>query len=262
MEGAAVSVLQRPLPPLVPLLTKRRNPIRKRSVIDLAARQPPKVVLVTEAQNTNPRRRKIKRDGSVKRRRKPRPKLLIAVASSLPTIASPHHSKLVHLPPKVNAYCNDLLQELKPMKKKARTVAFVGETRKCSYEGADRDERRLLDPYKTKPKEGLWNNDGDVKARLWLMDTGSPFDLLSKVDMTQYEIQTTSKCPPCEMFTANGLTSAGHKANVEIQGLPEEGLVNPYVLPTCPAVLSLGRRCVQMGYMFIWEPYSNRPPSG
>ena len=98
------------------------------------------------------------------------------------------------------------------------------------------------------------------------MDTGSPFDLLGKNEMTQYEKQTSYKSQPCEMLTANGVTTTRHKVDVGVMGLPEEKSVSPHILPECPPVLSIGRRCVKMGYMFIWEPFSNKPllisPSG
>ena len=34
-------------------------------------------------------------------------------------------------------------------------------------------------------------------------------------------------------------------------------LVEPLVLPDTPAVLSIGRRCMQMGYGFYWHPGQN-----
>ena len=42
-----------------------------------------------------------------------------------------------------------------------------------------------------------------------------------------------------------------------ISGLKEN--VEPYVLESSPDVLSIGRRCVELGYKFVWEPFSYEP---
>ena len=33
-------------------------------------------------------------------------------------------------------------------------------------------------------------------------------------------------------------------------------VAEPYILDSTPDVLSIGRRCVEDGYAFYWEPYS------
>ncbi len=33
----------------------------------------------------------------------------------------------------------------------------------------------------------------------------------------------------------------------------------PYILDSTPDVLSIGRRCVEDGYEFVWRPYSLHP---
>ena len=35
--------------------------------------------------------------------------------------------------------------------------------------------------------------------------------------------------------------------------------IRPYVLDSTPKVLSIGARCQQMGWWFVWEPWSNTP---
>ena len=39
----------------------------------------------------------------------------------------------------------------------------------------------------------------------------------------------------------------------------EDAIIDPYVLPDSPDVLSIGRRCVDQGYGFYWKPYSQSP---
>ena len=36
-------------------------------------------------------------------------------------------------------------------------------------------------------------------------------------------------------------------------------VVDPYVLPATPDVLSIGKRCVKEGWSFWWPPWSKRP---
>jgi hypothetical protein len=35
--------------------------------------------------------------------------------------------------------------------------------------------------------------------------------------------------------------------------------IEPLVLDSTPAVMSIGYRCVEQGYGFIWKPYSKTP---
>ena len=61
--------------------------------------------------------------------------------------------------------------------------------------------------------------------------------------------------------TANGSVSADETVGLDIDELGER--VFPYILPSTPALLSVGRRCMKMGYDFIWkrgqEPYFITP---
>ena len=61
------------------------------------------------------------------------------------------------------------------------------------------------------------------------------------------------------MQTANGELTADTKVELQIDGLPSEPVITPHVLPDAMPVLSIGRRAQQLGYGFIWEPYSDRP---
>ena len=52
--------------------------------------------------------------------------------------------------------------------------------------------------------------------------------------------------------TADGFTSTSDVAEIVVDELDET--VKPHVLDETPAVLSIGRRCVKMGYAFHWMP--------
>ena len=67
----------------------------------------------------------------------------------------------------------------------------------------------------------------------------------------------TDSAEPITLHTANGLTDCTLCVSQQIVGLHET--VEPYILDSTPAVLSIGRRCVEDGCAFHWEPYSLAP---
>ncbi len=86
----------------------------------------------------------------------------------------------------------------------------------------------------------------------WLIDTGCGHDLLSRKDMLAL------KAKPCQVTpltfeTAGGLVTTDLGASVWINEFEEA--VKPHVLQKeTPSVLSVGARCMEMGYSFIWLP--------
>ena len=62
---------------------------------------------------------------------------------------------------------------------------------------------------------------------------------------------------PITVHTASGLTDCNLCVSQQIVGLHET--VEPYILDSTPDVLSIGRRCVEDGCAFHWEPYSLHP---
>ena len=57
--------------------------------------------------------------------------------------------------------------------------------------------------------------------------------------------------------TANGELKADRTVRLQIEGLYDD--CDLYVLADTPDVISIGRRCVQLGYGFHWEPSSKKP---
>ncbi|MCP4194465.1 MAG: hypothetical protein GY768_27980, partial [Planctomycetaceae bacterium] len=95
----------------------------------------------------------------------------------------------------------------------------------------------------------------------WLIDTGCGHDLLSESMRRQLRAALCS-IAPLKFETAGGLVTTGNGANVWIPDLDE--WAQPYVLHTnTPAVLSIGARCMEHGYSFIWlrgeAPYFIKP---
>ena len=55
---------------------------------------------------------------------------------------------------------------------------------------------------------------------------------------------------PVTFMTANGTTVATEKLVLHVGEIGET--IEPYVLASTPAVLSIGMRCREFGYSFIW----------
>jgi hypothetical protein len=106
----------------------------------------------------------------------------------------------------------------------------------------------------------LVTSDGGVgvaRNQRWLIISGCGWDLVdvSNVQHLRLEQIEGSRCP--KLWTANGMLSATQRAVLTIEPLGE--VCYPLVLNSTPDVLSLGRRCVEMGYEFHWKRGSMSP---
>ena len=63
---------------------------------------------------------------------------------------------------------------------------------------------------------------------------------------------------PISLATANGSTRADEVADVKVDALHKP--FTPYILEETPAVLSVGVRCMEQGYSFVW-PTGSRTSS-
>ena len=86
-------------------------------------------------------------------------------------------------------------------------------------------------------------------VKLWLVDSGCGHDLLSRKEVADAELDQ-SPCEPARFNTAGGPTTATTVAPLYIEEL--RGNIQPYVLSSTPAVVSMGRRCGHEGYSFVW----------
>ena len=100
---------------------------------------------------------------------------------------------------------------------------------------------------------------------VWLVDTGSEQDLISEgmLKTAKATNRRVSDTPIC-LATANGSTRADEMADVKVDALHQP--FSPYILEETPAVLSVGVRCMEQGYSFVWpadgRPYFIRPDMG
>ena len=86
----------------------------------------------------------------------------------------------------------------------------------------------------------------------WIADTGSAQDLVCSKMIPEDLVYHSHE--PLELITANGSQSADQQASVHIDCIDKE--VQPYVLPDTPAVISVGMRCIQDGWDFVWKSFS------
>ena len=88
----------------------------------------------------------------------------------------------------------------------------------------------------------------------WIADTGSAQDLVCSKMIPEDLYIVHHSHEPLELITANGFQSADQQASVHIDCIDKE--VQTYVLPDTPAVISVGMRCIQDGWDFVWKTFS------
>ena len=81
------------------------------------------------------------------------------------------------------------------------------------------------------------------------MDTGCGHDLIVR----RRSRNTTLVTPePISFQTANGVTDTDLVSNFQTESFKEP--INAYVLDDTPSVLSVGKRCMNHNYGFVWPP--------
>ena len=91
----------------------------------------------------------------------------------------------------------------------------------------------------------------------WLCDTGSGFDLVEEDALCELILAKAKEMSEALWLkTANGLTAAKRQVTFKLKCL-RGGLANPVLLKSTPPVLSIGYRCMELGYHFEWPPYTS-----
>ena len=90
-----------------------------------------------------------------------------------------------------------------------------------------------------------------VGMEKWLGDTGTDQDIVGKDSKTVNRATKIFKSnEPISLTTANGPITADEVVEVILPGLCES--FNPYILQSTPSALSIGVRCLEQGYDFVW----------
>ena len=103
--------------------------------------------------------------------------------------------------------------------------------------------------------------DGQHVDMEWIADAGSAQDLISKADLGNLRSYTAPH--RINIITANGPSSADGQADAKVPSLGVSS--TPYVLHSAPSVLTVGYRCMEEGFDFIWRAYQRpyfRDPKG
>ena len=137
--------------------------------------------------------------------------------------------------------------------------SLKGITTKCNYEcdtefGCD---YCIPKGIVAAPAESREKIEGSIDLQIdWIADTGSAQDLVSQGELPDDYGYYSSN--PIRMMTANGESSSMKQGKVFVPRLCKT--VDPYLVKSTPAVLSVGMRCIDDGYDFIWKGSKGEDP--
>ena len=84
----------------------------------------------------------------------------------------------------------------------------------------------------------------------FIMDTGCGHDLISREKVNAMGLTTKEGPKSVSFMTANGVTSTSEMVDINVDELPM--MSEAHVLESTPSVFSIGKRCMEQGYSFIW----------
>ena len=85
----------------------------------------------------------------------------------------------------------------------------------------------------------------------WLVDTGCPMDLVGLGDLQGPDRALVAKGGHTHaLHTANGATRTAGRVDADVCNLDE--VIEAHVLESTPSIISVGKRCMDMGYSFAW----------
>ena len=84
----------------------------------------------------------------------------------------------------------------------------------------------------------------------WIVDSGCGHDLVSRKVLEGFLDLIFRATKPITFNTANGLAPSYEMASIGVRELAM--IVKAWVMESSPAVLSLGKRCLEEGYDFVW----------
>ena len=88
-----------------------------------------------------------------------------------------------------------------------------------------------------------------AKDRRFILDSGSGHDLISARKAERMNLKRRT-CDPIMFHTANGSTATQTEAEIDLGTFDMTS--QAYVLDDTPSVMSLGKRCMEEGYSFVW----------
>ena len=160
-------------------------------------------------------------------------------------LASSHRKALIRAEI-MSEVVNDIYRTHKMPMNKERTFTF-------EYDKEDDENIEGVVQWKRKhgqPISLFALSANQCKGVKWLMDTGCGHDLIGKSKAASLGVDIVQDKDKIVFQTANGTTSTADSIKYYVNELKET--VQPFVLDETPTVLSIGRRCMKMGYSFHW----------
>ena len=89
----------------------------------------------------------------------------------------------------------------------------------------------------------------EERDKRFIMDSGSGHDLISAKKVDRMDLPTYDDAV-VNFHTANGVTSSTKRSDIKFEAFDEPA--QAHILEDTPSVMSMGKRCVDLGCSFIW----------
>ena len=89
----------------------------------------------------------------------------------------------------------------------------------------------------------------EERDKRFIMDSGSGHDLISAKKIDRMDLPTYDDVV-VNFHTANGVTSSTKRSDIKFEAFDEPA--QAHILEDTPSVMSMGKRCIDLGYSFIW----------
>ena len=76
--------------------------------------------------------------------------------------------------------------------------------------------------------------------------------MIAQKKIEKHNLETLVTPEPISFQTANGVTDTDFVSNFQTEAFKEP--INAYVIDDTPSVLSIGKRCMNHKYGFVWPP--------
>ena len=89
----------------------------------------------------------------------------------------------------------------------------------------------------------------EERDKRFIVDSGSGHDLISAKKIDRMDLPTYDDTV-VNFHTANGVTSSTKRSDIKFEAFDEPA--QAHILEDTPSVMSMGKRCIDLGYSFIW----------
>ena len=89
----------------------------------------------------------------------------------------------------------------------------------------------------------------EERDKRFILDSGSGHDLISSTRISRMDLPTYDD-KVVNFHTANGVTCSTKRSSIKFEAFSEPA--EAHILEDTPSVLSMGKRCVDLGYSFVW----------